>query len=67
MMHRSQPTPQYPGVGPITAASLLKPAARQVVEARKTGQKAQSNHGTQPPDVPRDQRGRRSVPRLRRR
>ncbi len=67
MMHRSQPTPQYPDVGPITAASLLKQAARQVVEARKTGPKAQSNQGTQPPDAPRDQHGRRSVPRLKRR
>ena len=52
MMHRSQPTPQYPGVGPITAASLLKPAARQVVEARKTGQKAQSNHEPNRPTSP---------------
>jgi len=46
MMHRSQPTPQYPGVGPITAASLLKPAARQVVETRK--QAKRRNQTTEP-------------------
>ena len=67
MTHRSQPAPRYLGVGPITAASLMKSAVRRTGEARKKGQTAPSDQVNQPVDASRDQRGRRPVPRPTRR
>jgi hypothetical protein len=52
MMHRSQPTTQYPGVGPITAASLLKPAAGQVVKPEKQAKRRNQTREPRRPTPP---------------
>lgn len=64
MTYRSHPAPRYAGVGSINAASLMTSAVKWAIEVGKTDQTAASDRGNQLAGLPRDQRGRRTVPRL---
>lgn len=67
MTYRSHPAPQCPGAGPINAASLMTSAVTCTVEGRMSGQKAPSDHGSQPVGAPHEQHGGGTGPRLTRR